>query len=81
MKEILKILGVIAEGVIRLMALSDKQKQDKRNEQITANPVGSFEQRFGELHDDPSAKHSVSTSTAESRQASTPVTGTGDIHR
>lgn len=81
MKEILRILGVIAEGVIRLMAMSDKQKQDKRNEQITANPVGSFEQRFGELHDDPSSKPSVSTSTAESGPASTPVTGTGDIHR
>ncbi len=80
MNQLLKILGVLAEGVARLMAISDKQKQDKRNAQIVENPVGSFEQRFGELHDDPSSKPSVSTSTAESSQASTRNTGTGDIH-
>lgn len=81
MKEILKVLGILAEVVTRLLALSDKQKQEKRNETIDADPVGSFERRFGELHGDPSSEPSVSTSTAESRPASTPGTGTRDIHR
>lgn len=81
MKEILRILGVIAEGVIRLLVMLDKQKQEKRNEEIADNPVGSFEQRFGQLHDDPSTKPSVSTSTAQSSSTSTRNTGTRDIHR
>lgn len=80
MNRLLKILAVLAEGVARLLALSDQRKQDKRNEQIAENPVGSFEQRFGELHDDPSQKPYVSTNTTESSPTSTRNTGTGDIH-
>lgn len=81
MKELLKVLGVVADLVVRLLLLSDKRKQEKRNEEIADDPVGSFEQRFGQLHDDPGSKPSVSTGTAQSSSTATRSTGTGDIHR
>lgn len=82
MSQLLKILAVLAEGILRLLSTLDRQKQEKRDEEIKNDPVGSFEQRFGELHNDPSSQRpqpDMSAGTTESRQTATRDPGTGDI--